>query len=164
MSELRVILRDLSKSCFRAFIFGYVKSVDKTKNTIAITEEATGLVYDNVLLSAGITIYPVVGSMVVACVVDGIDIDGFLLFANEFEQIVFAEGKNDGLVKIKELNKKLNNIETEFNKLKNIFKMWIPPTGAPDSGAALKAALNTWFTKDMPLTKQNEIENKTIIH
>jgi hypothetical protein len=162
MDKLKTALRELTKSRLRAFVFGYVKSVDKKKNTIAITEESTELVFENIVLSAGITIYPVVGSMAVACVVDGVDWDGFLVFANEFETIVLGGGNNAGMVKIKELTSKINALETEINNLKNILNTWVPVP--QDGGTALKTAVTTWASQQIKLTEQTNIENNTITH
>lgn len=146
----------------KVFVFGYVEKSDKEK--CSIRDEDTETLYENIILSKGITIVPKTGSMAIACMVPETDFDGFLVFADEFEAIVLAGGENEGMIKVVELKDKLNTIETELNKLKNIFKAWKPPTGTPDSGAALKGALATWFGKTLQLTKQKDIENETVKH
>lgn len=49
--------------------------------------------------------------------------------------ITFNEGDNHGMAKVEKVADKIKNLETEINKLKNIFKTWAPVVY--DGGAAL---------------------------
>jgi hypothetical protein len=153
---------------------GTVLSVNDAELTINVMVD--GLTYFDVRLSANNEkpagnsfIVPVVGSWVLFGFVDGSETDGFVLMFSECEKIitratevVFNDGKNEGLVKVIELTKRLNAIEKEINDLKTVFKTWVvAPT---DGGGALKAALAKWFAIPMETTKQNKIENTNIKH
>ena len=78
------------------------------------------------------------------------------------DNIVYNGGDNDGLVKVKELKTKLNDLEKEFNKLKQVFTAWSPVSN--DGGAALKAAVAVWAGTTLTLTMQNDIENTKFKH
>ena len=102
-------------------------------------------------------------------------IDGLYWFVSQYSaidkitvdtesEIIFNGGDNDGLVKIKELTKKLNIIEKDINNLKNALSGWIPV--AQDGGAALKTALSTsaWIGNQLHITEQSEMEDTKITH
>jgi hypothetical protein len=87
--------------------------------------------------------------------IEGIDFD----VKND---IVINGGKNNGLVKVKELTEKINAIEKDINSLKQVFSLWV--TAPNDGGAALKTAAGTWYGSVLQLTNQLDIENKNIKH
>lgn len=162
MDGIKEYIRAMTGKTERNFIFGYVKSVNTDTKMICVVDESTDLVYENIVLSGNITIIPTVDSLVVACVVDESDVDGFLVFADQTEQIIFNGGGHDGLVKVKELTAKINALERDLNNLKTIITSWAPVP--QDGGASLKAATSTWSATTITETQQTDIENKTITH
>ncbi len=158
--QIAEYIRTIAGRKEKTFVFGYIESVNK--KTCSIRDEDSEVVYENIILSKGITIIPQIGSMAVACIVPETDFGGFLVFADEFQEIIHAGGENEGIVKVKELKDKLNALETEFNTLKNLFKTWV--TVPQDGGASLKTILSSFAGKTLQLTKRSELENKTIKH
>jgi len=76
--------------------------------------------------------------------------------------VQFNGGDNDGLVNIKDLITKLNNLETDMNTLKAAFSAWVvAPT---DGGLALKAITATWFADTLTPTIQTELEDTKVTH
>lgn len=76
------------------------------------------------------------------------------------EGIVFNDGKLGGLVKLNDVTKKINALETQLNQLKNILKTWTPVPN--DGGAALKGLISTWAGQPITLTKSSDLENKKV--
>lgn len=79
--------------------------------------------------------------------------------------IVFNGGNFNGLVKVSPLLQKINRLENEINKLKQIFTTWAPVPN--DGGLALKTEilLQTWNTTPItPITQQSDLENTKIKH
>lgn len=70
--------------------------------------------------------------------------------------------QEEGLVKVKDLKTKLNNVEGELNDLKTILTTWVPV--ANDGGAALKALVTTWASQPIVPTQQADIENPKVKH
>lgn len=68
-------------------------------------------------------------------------------------------GSNNGLVKIAELVKKLNNLENDINALKKAFSGWTPVYEA-----GLKTATTSWATQSLTATLQFDLEDTTITH
>jgi hypothetical protein len=76
--------------------------------------------------------------------------------------IKFNDGSFDGLVKIKDLVTKLNNLENDINNLKLAFSSWtVVPT---DGGAALKASAASWYGQQLTKTQQSDLENTKVTH
>lgn len=73
------------------------------------------------------------------------------------EGVVLNGGELGGLVKLEELIKKLNTLESQLNQLKNILKEWTPTPN--DGGAALKTVTSTWAGQPIATTKRSELEN-----
>jgi len=78
------------------------------------------------------------------------------------DKIIFNGGNNDGLVKIKELTNKLNNIEKDINNMKTAIAGWTPVS--QDGGAALKTSLSDWFSSSLQITQKEDIEDTNITH
>ncbi|NDV45508.1 hypothetical protein D0T49_00375 [Paludibacter sp. 221] len=76
------------------------------------------------------------------------------------EGIVFNDGKLGGLVKLEELTKKINTLESDLNTLKQIFSAWVTAPG--DGGAALKLAATTWALQGITQTKSSELANEKV--
>lgn len=81
---------------------------------------------------------------------------------NATDKIIFNGGNNDGLVKIKELTNKLNNIEKDINNMKTAIAGWIPVP--QDGGAALKTSLSDWFSSFLQITQKEDMEDTNITH
>lgn len=110
----------------------------------------------------GILITPAVGSSVLVSRIGDSD-ELFIEMFSEIESIKIDGGQNDGIVKVVELTKRLNAIETSINQLKNVIKSWTPPA-APDGGAALKALATSWSNERLEQTQQSALENEKIKH
>jgi len=76
--------------------------------------------------------------------------------------VVINDGKNGGLVKVKELVQKVNALEQDINTLKNAFKAWV--VTPQDGGAKLYAAATTWANTPLQQTKVKDIENDKVKH
>jgi hypothetical protein len=73
---------------------------------------------------------------------------------------VFNGGSLGGFVKLGDLVKKINNMESQLNTLKNVLKAWVPvPT---DGGSALKGVISTWAGQPITLTKTSDLENEKV--
>lgn len=82
--------------------------------------------------------------------------------AIDCDEIIFNGGSNDGFVKVGDLVSKLNAVESDLNKLKNIFTAWIPVP--QDGGGALKTASASWAGQTITPTQQTDLENTKIKH
>ena len=111
-------------------------------------------------------ITPKVGSVVLVGSLTGDLKDLAVLSVDEAQKIevsgevIFNEGKNDGMVLVKELTEKLNNLEKDINALKQAFTSWVPTP--QDGGAGLKAGTASWSGQRLMETNQSEIENQSI--
>lgn len=77
------------------------------------------------------------------------------------DDIIFNGGDLNGLVIIDDLTDRLNIIEKDINKLKDIFsKSWVP--SPQDGGAALKTAAASWAGATLTETKRSDYENTKI--
>lgn len=83
-------------------------------------------------------------------------------FKLDLNGIIINNGDNDGLTKIVELVKKLNNIEKDINSLKTNFSSWVPV--AQDGGASLKTKVASWAAQKITETKKTDIENSKVKH
>jgi len=117
--------------------------------------------------SAGkLMITPRTGSVVLIGSLSGDLKDLAVLSVDEAEKveisgdIVFNEGKNDGMVLVKELVKKLNTLENDINLLKQVFRTWVAVS--QDGGSALSLAAATWAEQQLEETQQKDIENKSV--
>lgn len=78
----------------------------------------------------------------------------------ENDTITMNDGDLGGLVKINDLTKRLNNIESDINNLKNAFSSWQPV--ANDGGAALKTGTTAWAGQILTQTKNSDYENTKV--
>lgn len=182
--DIRESIRMLAGKKPSSIIAAQVDSVNKTDRTIDCTplnDEAPLL---GINLQAGqegkkggIVIFPKEGSYVVVGMYDGLDA-GCLLLSEEIEEvelkigdtslqitdgeILINEGSLGGMVKVKELTKKLNALEQDLNQLKQVFSKWeaIPN----DGGKSLKGAISSWAGQNLPETQQGDIENTKVKH
>jgi hypothetical protein len=151
-----------------------VNSVDLKARTCNVTviDGHTEFELPNVMLMAvvddGILIEPVIDSTVK--IIFSQKVEPFVVQFSEIENItiitnskvVFNSGNLGGMVNVIELVKKLNIIEKDLKKLKQVFNSWIPI--ANDGGNALKMASSSWRTQQIATTIQSEIENTKIIN
>lgn len=155
---------------------GTVKSIDLNERTCIITPTDGGPDILDVYLEAdsgtsgskGFFVVPAVGSIVVATFINSQEafltawtaIDNVVAKSGEW---VFNDGDNGGLVKVKELTERINELEALFSQLKTDLSTWIPsPT---DGGSALKVILTSGFlTKPVPSSTKNEFENLDVKH
>lgn len=90
-------------------------SVDWQNKTMTATD-ADDLPYYDVLLGVGtVSVKPSVKTDCLIAIVEGDDATAFLLYANEADLIEFNGGANSGLIKIVELESKLNELVNKFN-------------------------------------------------
>lgn len=79
------------------------------------------------------------------------------------DEIILNEGRNAGLVKVKDLTKKLNALEKDLNNIKSAFTAWVP-AGSLGDAPALKAATASWAASNINPTAQADIENNKVQH
>jgi hypothetical protein len=147
-------------------LFAEVLSVNQTDRTCkvkAISGKADTEV-ENVSLSIdrndGEIKIPKIGSTVGVAISS--DVDAFVFAWSDIEEIIWKGGNYHGLVKVKELTQKINQLEQDNNKLKNAFNAWIVVPN--DGGAGLKAAAAPWSGAAITQTQQSEIENIKMRH
>lgn len=173
--EIRELLKDITGGGGLPFVIGEVVSVESETCTVKVADRVT---VGDVRLNASadgnegnILVKPAVGSMVLMSDLSGGDLRELVVTAwSEIDtvtvrfkgDVVINGGENDGLVKVIELTEKLNNIEKDINTLKNKFSSWTPVVY--DGGAALKAAVTDWASRQLAETKQKDIEDKRIKH
>jgi hypothetical protein len=142
-----------------------VLSVDEAEGTMEVEHE--GLTFFDVRLRAvadggkGFIIIPKKDTYITVGIIEK---NGryVMLNCSEVEKIIINGGDNDGLVKVKEVTKKLNALEKELNSLKSFISSWIPV--ASDGGAALKTILASWAGQSITPTQQKDLENKKVKH
>lgn len=120
--------------------------------------------------SSQLLITPKKGSLILMADLSGGRLDNLAVFAfSEIEKvelnapkIVFNSGKNDGMVKVNPLVKRLNAIEKDINSLKKVFSTWSPVL--KDGGGALKLAATDWIGSSLSTTTKDDLENPNITH
>lgn len=155
------------------FLVGEVKSVDGESCTV----DVAGLEIDEVRLAAvndgadgKLLLTPKEGSMVLLADMSGgtlrdLAVVGFTNVEKieaTIEQITLNGGDNGGLVNIKDLTNKLNNLEKDINKLKQAFTTWVPVP--QDGGSSLKAGVASWAAQQLVQTQVSDIEDDKITH
>ncbi|MBQ9076856.1 MAG: hypothetical protein IJY31_03335 [Muribaculaceae bacterium] len=76
------------------------------------------------------------------------------------EGVLLNGGSLGGLIKVKELTSRINNIEEDINLLKDVFSGWV--SVPQDGGAALKAASGAWAGNKLTLTTRGDYENEKV--
>jgi hypothetical protein len=142
-----------------------VKSVNAAAQTCTLTRYDTD--FENVRLTAGFTgdsdllVIPAEGSMVIAADMSApLMRDIVVLAVSKSAGIVFQGGQNGGLVKVKELTKKLNAIEKEINDLKSALQA---PQTDPQGGV-LATVFTSWAGQTLTQTSQTDLENANFKH
>ena len=173
--EIKEVIKSIVGVPGMMFVIGKVESVSDETCSVKI---ANRIVINDVRLNASadgnadnILIKPTVGSMVMMADLSGGELRSLVVIAfSELDtftvkfagDVVIDEGKNEGLVKVVELTKKLNAIEEDINSLKQVFSSW-PPI-VYDGGASLKAASASWAAQPLKSTTKEDIENPKIKH
>ncbi len=117
--------------------------------------------------TTGLVIFPKKGSVVIVTFIN--KSIGFVSISTEVdkvllntEEVIINEGDNKGLVKVEPLTDKINALEKDVNQLKGLISSWVPvPT---DGGAALKTVLSSWFSSQLTITLEGDIENDKVKH
>lgn len=132
------------------------------------TVEIDGLEIPDVRMRASLTeedeellITPAIGSVVIAGSLSGDLGDLVILSVDRAERITLFGGKRGGLVLAPELTKRLNAIEDDLSRLKQVFASWV--TVPSDGGASLKAATASWATSPIEKTQVRHIATPKII-
>ena len=134
--------------------------------------------------STGFILYPKQNTMVVVGIIDGVVTHSFIVMCAEVDKVKiiignnsfimdantvtaqwakwqFNNGSNDGLVNIKPLVTKINNLENLVNNILTVLKSTSVPTPAgPYPFAPLYAALNAIA----PITQQSDLEDTNVTH
>lgn len=87
---------------------------------------------------------------------------GSSVLAIKDQLVQLNDGSYGGLVQIKQLVTKLNNLEADLNKIKTAFTSWV--TVPNDGGAALKTVSASWAGSQITPTQQSDLENSSITH
>lgn len=87
------------------------------------------------------------------------EVDKVLVDAESFE---FNGGVNGGLINVSDLVERINIIESDINDLKTALASWVPVPS--DGGAALKAALASYFGSPLIDTVESDIEDTKVKH
>lgn len=85
-----------------------------------------------------------------------------IIMIDSVKQFIFNGGQLGGLIDIAKAVTSWNNLENSINNLIAAIKSWEPVPN--DGGAALKVALETWLTQNIPVTQRTNIEDTTILH
>lgn len=150
-----------------------VKSVEGETCTVLIGE----LEVPDVLLTPAdegadgkLVITPKVGSQVTVADLSGGELRQLaVVHWGEVEKISLTAdsielngGDNGGLVKIEALTDKINNIEKDINKLKQVFTTWVPVP--QDGGSSLKSGVASWAAQQLVQTQVSDLEDDKITH
>ncbi len=152
-----------------------VKAVNEKEQSCTV--EIDNIEYEDIRLTSVIDndnsehsfVVPVVGSWVIVAFVENSETDAFVIAYSKILKLIlnadlieFNKGEFHGLVKVKDLTKKLNTIEKDINNLKQALSTWVPVP--QDGGAALKSTVASWAGQKLQETKQKDIENEKIKH
>lgn len=140
---------------------GVARNVDADKGVCDVEIEgkapAKGALIGNA--DSGVMTVPKEGSVV--AVVWASPVTAVVVMVAEVKELRIMGGQLGGMVKVEELVKKLNAVERDLNKLKQVFQDWIPV--AQDGGAALKTAVaTTWAAQQLTETQKSDIENEKV--
>ncbi len=168
MTELSELFNQLVKKNTpdRTNKIGHVIAVDKKNKTCDVKLISGGELLD-VRLTAVVDngkkkflMIPELDSSVLCSPVLESNVDYFVSAFSDIQEVIFQDGFNKGMVKVKELTERLNLIETAFNSLKNEFIKHIHPISGPSTGTVTPPPLVENLTK----TKIQDLENKNFSH
>ena len=111
---------------------------------------------------AQIIVRPAVGSVVIVGSLTG-DLDHLVVLSmDRAEEVIINGGELGGLIKVQELTKKINTLESEINDIKQVLSNWTPVPN--DGGASLKASVASWAGKQLVLTRREDYEDNKVKH
>ena len=152
------------------YVNATVKSVDLKKRTCECIVVDGHTEYDltcklMATIDDGILIIPILNSTVK--VIFSQNVEPFVVQFSEIEKIIidtktltqFNDGSFGGIVKVKELTDKINTLEKDLNKLKQIFTTWTPL-----AETVLKTSITAWSGQQITTTKADDLQNKKITH
>lgn len=154
MSELSNAIKKLAASGLMACMNGEIISVDKTEMTCEVSFGDEDSVVASLVCGdkkKGIVQVPKVGSNVVVMFYS--PTIAFVVMVDEVDEILINGGENGGLVNVEELKSWMSNVESDLSTLKTL----LSTSAVAGNGAALGIVFN-------PVTKNTEIEDKTIKH
>lgn len=154
MSELSNAIKKLAASGLMACMNGEIISVDKTEMTCEVSFGDEDSVVASLVCGdkkKGIVQVPKVGSNVVVMFYS--NTIAFVVMVDEVDEILINGGENGGLVNVEELKSWMSNVESDLSTLKTL----LSTSAVAGNGAALGIVFN-------PVTKNTEIEDKTIKH
>ena len=154
MSKLSEAIKKLAASGLMACMNGEIISVDKTEMTCEVSFGDEDSVVASLVCGdkkKGIVQVPKVGSNVVVMFYS--PTVAFVVMVDEVDEILINGGENGGLVNVEELKSWMSNVESDLSTLKTL----LSTSAVAGNGAALGIVFN-------PVTKNTEIEDKTIKH
>lgn len=142
-----------------------ILSVDESKRTcrVRVVSGKANNEFTARLMSAiddGVFVVPAVDSTV--CVIVSDAADPYVSQFSEVDKIILKGGDYGGLVRVKELTTKLNNLEKAYNDLVQKFNTHVHP--GVQSGGSSTATTATPETKVLIVTQRKDIENESITH
>jgi len=167
MSEISDIIKDIVKKVVPVQLFpATVKSVDKERcvavlsfDGIEVEARLRASINDKV---EGFVIYPAIGSSVLAALIGNQAANLVVMHVSEVDDILMLDGKNEGVVKVKELVSDLQALQKDLNTLKMVFQAWVPAPS--DGGAVLKSAASGWAAQSLGLSNKEKLMNEKIKH
>ena len=147
-------------------VWATVTNVSAEKETCTV--DVDGIMYEDVPLSGfGMCVIPTEGSAALVAEIENTAHIAFLAFTEiealkiNAETVKFQGGENGGLLIVNSVVSKLNALEQTVNQLKDILKNWVPTPN--DGGAALKTAASAWAAQPLVETKNEDVENQSIL-
>lgn len=161
---IREAIRNIAGTQQERILFARVVSVDNSSKTCDVKTLADEMLMFDVRLMAndgnGVLLVPSEDSIVGVSMVN--DIEGYVSLFSQIDSIQYGDGTFDGIVKVIDLVEKLNILESDLNDLKTALSGWTPVPA--DGGAALKAALTSYFSAILTETVKEDIGNEKITH
>lgn len=150
--------------------FAEVNSVNMTERTCVVTPITgkSNAQISDVSLSIdrndGEIRKPTIGSIVGIAISN--QLDAFVFAWSDLDMIIWKGGNYNGLVKVKELTDKLNNLEQKVNNLINAMATHTHLSASPGSPTGVSTASVPPYTPDQLITptQQSELENTLIKH
>lgn len=142
-----------------------IKDVNEQQRTCTV--EFEGIELTDVRLTADKNsdsyILPVKNTYVLLAFIENSETDAIVIAYSEIEKIVINNGKNGGLIKIKELEKELKKINSILQAMMNVIKGSAIPEPGNGSPSAFQTALKGALAGKI-LPDYSKIENKKILH
>jgi hypothetical protein len=144
-------------------IVAKVVLVDIANKVCDVTTLEGGSIFNVRLLPStinGLFIKPSIDSLVLVHMVS--DHDYYVTMFSQFDEMDFGDGSFGGMTKIDVLTTKINNLESNLNKVTTALNNWI--VVASDGGAALKTLITSASITNLNTTIRTELENTKVNH